>query len=124
MPASGTINVSRSAGVHFSPDAASCRATSTLIIGDSSCCPYHTPRRLQLLAPCMSMVPGGILFSAILSSDDDGCKTGRTMEKLTPAIRAFLEEKRFAVLASVAVGVAPQQTVMWYLLEDDYVLMN
>jgi PPOX class probable F420-dependent enzyme len=46
------------------------------------------------------------------------------MEKLTPAIRAFLEEKRFAVLATVAAGGAPQQTVMWYLLEDDHVLMN
>jgi PPOX class probable F420-dependent enzyme len=46
------------------------------------------------------------------------------MEKLTPAIRAFLEEKRFAVLATLAAVGAPQQTVRWYLLEDDHVLMN
>ncbi len=47
----------------------------------------------------------------------------RTSE-LTPAVRAFLEERRFGVLATVGVTGAPRQTVMWYLLEGDEVLFN
>ena len=46
------------------------------------------------------------------------------MDKLTPEVRAFLEEKRFAVMATVRPDGFPQQTVMWYDLEDDFVLLN
>ena len=41
------------------------------------------------------------------------------MSDLTPAMRAFLQERRFGVLATVGVTGAPRQTVMWFLLEDD-----
>ncbi len=38
------------------------------------------------------------------------------MTELTPAMRAFLGERRFGVLATVGVTGAPRQTVMWFLL--------
>jgi PPOX class probable F420-dependent enzyme len=45
--------------------------------------------------------------------------------KLTERARAFLQEKRFAVLATINKDGTPQQTTMWYLLEDDgTILMN
>ena len=37
------------------------------------------------------------------------------MTELTPAMRAFLGERRFGVLATVGVTGAPRQTVMWFL---------
>lgn len=43
---------------------------------------------------------------------------------LSPAIRAFLAEPRFAVLATINEDGSPQQTVMWYDLEGDAILMN
>ena len=43
---------------------------------------------------------------------------------LTPEVRAFLNEPRFAVLATVNADGSVQQTVMWYLLEGDSILMN
>jgi PPOX class probable F420-dependent enzyme len=43
---------------------------------------------------------------------------------LPGAVRAFLEEPRFAVLATIHADGRPQQTVMWYALRDDHVLMN
>ena len=46
------------------------------------------------------------------------------MAKLDPAVRAFLEETRFAVLATVAPDGLPQQTVMWYLIDGDDLLFN
>lgn len=46
------------------------------------------------------------------------------MSGLTPAMRAFLEEPRFAVLATVGTSGAPRQTVMWFLLEGDEILFN
>ncbi len=46
------------------------------------------------------------------------------MDRLTPAVRAFLAEPRFAVLATISPEGQPQQTVMWYELIDDYVLLN
>ncbi|HSH77175.1 MAG TPA: PPOX class F420-dependent oxidoreductase [Herpetosiphonaceae bacterium] len=46
------------------------------------------------------------------------------VNEITPEVRAFLEEKRFAVLATIRSDGSPQQTVMWYLLADGYVLMN
>lgn len=39
-------------------------------------------------------------------------------------VREFLNERRFAVLATVGADGLPQQTVMWYELEDDAILMN
>ena len=38
--------------------------------------------------------------------------------------RAFLEEKRFAVLATINADGTAQQTVMWYLLRGDHLVMN
>ena len=38
--------------------------------------------------------------------------------------RAFLQEKRFAVLATIQEDGTPQLTTMWYLLEGDTIIMN
>ena len=46
------------------------------------------------------------------------------MTELTPAMRAFLGERRFGVLATVGVTGAPRQTVMWFLLEGDEIMFN
>lgn len=46
------------------------------------------------------------------------------MSGLTDAMRAFLQERRFGVLATVGLTGAPRQTVMWYLLEGDEILFN
>lgn len=43
---------------------------------------------------------------------------------LRPEIRAFLSEPRFAVLATVNPDGSPHQTVMWYDLDGDTILMN
>lgn len=43
---------------------------------------------------------------------------------LTDAQRAFLEEPRFAVLATVMSDGHIQQTVMWYQLRDNTIMMN
>ena len=43
---------------------------------------------------------------------------------LDDAVRRFLEEKRFAVLATVNPDGSPQQTVMWYELRGDHIMMN
>lgn len=39
-------------------------------------------------------------------------------------VRAFLDEQRFAVLATLDADGMAQQTVMWYRLDGDHVLMN
>ena len=44
--------------------------------------------------------------------------------QLRDDVRAFLEEPRFAVLATVNVNGSPQQTVMWYELRGDTIVMN
>lgn len=45
--------------------------------------------------------------------------------ELSEKARAFLREKRFAVLATLNSDGTPQLTTMWYLLEnDDTILMN
>ena len=44
--------------------------------------------------------------------------------QLSDDVRAFLEEERFAVLATVNANGSPQQTVMWYELRGDTVVMN
>lgn len=45
-------------------------------------------------------------------------------EKLTSAQRAFLREKHFGVLATIERSGMPQQSVVWYELEGDDILMN
>lgn len=43
---------------------------------------------------------------------------------LTPAVRAFLDERRFAVVASIRADGLPHQTVMWYALRGDTLMLN
>ena len=43
---------------------------------------------------------------------------------LSDDVRAFLKEKRFAVLATINADGAPQQTIMWYELQGDEIMMN
>lgn len=43
---------------------------------------------------------------------------------LSGKARAFLGEKRFAVLATINKDGTPHQTVMWYELQGDEVMMN
>ncbi len=38
--------------------------------------------------------------------------------------KAFLGERRFGVLATVGKDGVPHQTVMWYMLDSDWILMN
>jgi PPOX class probable F420-dependent enzyme len=46
------------------------------------------------------------------------------MSRLSPQLRAFLEEKRFAVLATINPDSTPQQSVVWYELQGDEIMMN
>ena len=43
---------------------------------------------------------------------------------LSDNARAFLEEKRFAVLATINQDGTPQLTTMWYELQGDEIMMN
>ena len=43
---------------------------------------------------------------------------------LSDKARAFLEEPRFATLATINPDGSVQQTVMWYLVRDDHIVMN
>lgn len=43
---------------------------------------------------------------------------------LLPEVLAFLNEQRFATLATINASGTPQQTVMWYLIDGDTFLMN
>jgi len=43
---------------------------------------------------------------------------------LSEKARAFLGEQRFAVLATINADGAAQQTVMWYALRGDTIVMN
>jgi PPOX class probable F420-dependent enzyme len=43
---------------------------------------------------------------------------------LSDAVRRFLAEPRFAVLATLNADGTPQQSVIWYDLEGDEVVMN
>lgn len=43
---------------------------------------------------------------------------------LSDSIREFLNERRFAVLATINPDGSPQQTVMWYELRGDTIMMN
>lgn len=44
--------------------------------------------------------------------------------ELSGEMRRFLAEPRFGVLATVNPDGSPQQTVMWFLLEGDDIVMN
>jgi PPOX class probable F420-dependent enzyme len=44
--------------------------------------------------------------------------------ELTPAQRAFLEEKRFAVVGSKNPDGSPHLAVMWYLIDGDDIVVN
>lgn len=46
------------------------------------------------------------------------------MDNLSDAARKFLEEPRFAVIATVNPDGTPQQTVVWYQLQGDRIMMN
>jgi PPOX class probable F420-dependent enzyme len=43
---------------------------------------------------------------------------------LSDKVQAFLNERRFAVLATIGKDGVPHQTVMWYALEGDRIMMN
>ncbi|MEO6888364.1 MAG: PPOX class F420-dependent oxidoreductase [Ktedonobacteraceae bacterium] len=43
---------------------------------------------------------------------------------LSAKARAYLEERRFTVLATINHDGSPQLTTMWYLLDGDEILMN
>ena len=43
---------------------------------------------------------------------------------LSNAARRFLEERRFAVLGTINADGMPQQSVMWFELRDDSIMMN
>ncbi len=47
-----------------------------------------------------------------------------TVTTLSEKARAFLNEIRFAVLATINSDSTPQLTTMWYLLEEDTIVMN
>jgi PPOX class probable F420-dependent enzyme len=44
--------------------------------------------------------------------------------KLRDDVRSFLEEPRFGVLGTINADGGPQQTVMWYLVRGDTIVMN
>lgn len=43
---------------------------------------------------------------------------------LTPKVRAFLDERRYAVIATINESGASQLTAIWYELQGDEVMMN
>jgi PPOX class probable F420-dependent enzyme len=47
-----------------------------------------------------------------------------TTSLLTDEMRSFLEETRFAVLATINHDGTPQQSAIWYELQGDHILMN
>ena len=46
------------------------------------------------------------------------------MARLTAEQRAFLEEKRFAVVGTINVDGSPHLAVMWYLIDGDEIVVN
>ena len=46
------------------------------------------------------------------------------MAQLADNIRDFLNERRFAVVATINEDGTPQQTVVWYELQGDRIMMN
>jgi PPOX class probable F420-dependent enzyme len=43
---------------------------------------------------------------------------------MSPEVQAFLYERRFGVLSTINNDGSPQQTVMWFMLEDGAIVMN
>ena len=58
-----------------------------------------------------------------LATRDELGVMGVGME-LPPAVRALLEEPRFCVFATVGRDGLPHQTVLWYELQGDRIMMN
>jgi PPOX class probable F420-dependent enzyme len=48
----------------------------------------------------------------------------RMPRQLTAQARRFLEEQRFAVLATINADGTPQQSPVWYELQGDEIMMN
>ena len=46
------------------------------------------------------------------------------MNRLDDRAKEFLRQRNFAVLATINKDGTPQQTVMWYELQDDRIMMN
>jgi PPOX class probable F420-dependent enzyme len=46
------------------------------------------------------------------------------LAELTESVRKFLEEPRFAVMATINEDGTPQQTAVWYELQGDRIMMN
>jgi PPOX class probable F420-dependent enzyme len=44
--------------------------------------------------------------------------------ELRDDVKAYLEEPRYGVLATINSSGSPQQTVMWYVLRGDTIVMN
>jgi len=44
--------------------------------------------------------------------------------RLSTAVRAFLQEPRFLILATSNRDGTPQQSVIWYELQGDEIMMN
>lgn len=44
--------------------------------------------------------------------------------QLTDEFRAFLEAPRFAVIATINPDGSPQQSVIWYVLQGDQIMLN
>jgi len=49
---------------------------------------------------------------------------GKQMATLTDAQRTFLDEPRYAVVATINPDGTPQQTVLWYERQGDAIMMN
>jgi PPOX class probable F420-dependent enzyme len=50
--------------------------------------------------------------------------TVRSSSALSPRVRAFLEPPRFASLATLDADGTPRQSVVWYLLDGDALIVN
>jgi PPOX class probable F420-dependent enzyme len=48
----------------------------------------------------------------------------KALARLTPDVRAFLDEPRYAVIATINESGAPQLTAIWYELQGNEVMMN
>ena len=46
------------------------------------------------------------------------------MAQVDEKVRTFLEERRFAVLATINPDGMPQQSTMWYYVDGDEIVMN
>jgi PPOX class probable F420-dependent enzyme len=47
-----------------------------------------------------------------------------TAAQLPAAVREFLAQPRYAVIATINPDGSPHQAVVWYLLEDDGIILN